>query len=474
VLFHTIKNLAEWQTALPTADGLELRIDCLAAIEVEVILELISKSAIPTLFTVRRQSCEGAFCGSENERLLLIEKMMVFKPTFFELEYDVDPSFLQKITDLYPQVKIIISYYNLIETPALLSEILAAMPDAYAYKMQTAAHSSLDALRMAIFVRTQTQLGKKIIGYCTGESGKITKILGPICGNIWDYAPTSALQLQELLEVYHYKKLNTSTLIYGLIGDPITYSLGHFVHNKVMQAFRLNAVYIKIRILPEEVDAFVSLAKQLGIQGLSVTMPLKDDILPYLNAIDPTAQEMKAINTIVVKEESWVGFNTDGAGALDALEKVISVQGKKIVIIGAGGAARAIAYTAHQRGAKLIILNRSIAKAEELAKEVQGEGYGLEKMAEVYQAGYHVLVNCTPHSSPIHSDYILPTAVIMDISTFSDHLIEQAKQKGATVIAGREMFINQAVIQVQLWFKDKIIPKRVLEIMKAEVDNLLN
>ena len=232
----------------------------------------------------------------------------------------------------------------------------------------------------------------------------------------------------------------------------------------------LNAIYVKMSILPEELEKFFSLAKKLNFRGLSVTMPLKERVLSFLDQVDPLVAQMGAVNTILFEGEKLMGFNTDGIGAINAIERLGSIKGKKVVLIGAGGAAKAIAFIAHQRGAQIVILNRTANKAEELAAHVKGRGAGIEKIASEYEDGYDILINCRPEPLPIDPQYILPHSIVMDIKTLptKGSLLEYAKQKGAKVVYGYEMFINQAIAQIDIWFKDKAKQQDIAKIVSAE------
>lgn len=481
MLFTVIKKIEDVEKAITHADGLELRVDCLDEIDFFRLKRVIETCPIPIMLTLRKKSQGGFYLDSEEKREHLIEMLFSLNPDFFDLEYDMDPSFIKKISSNYPEVKIICSYHNFEKTPLDLSAILSRMelPFFYAYKLATLALSSLDAFKMMQFVKNQVSIGKKIIGICMGEKGQITRILGKVYGNLINYASIDnnsstapgQLSIEELLNIYNYKSLNSTTSIYALIGNPIDKSLGHFIHNKVIKHQNLNSVYLKIPIEVHELEEWISLIKNLNFQGFSVTMPLKEYILSYLDEIDRDAKKIGAANTVLIEEKKLIGFNTDGIGAIDALENKGPIQGKKVIIIGSGGAAKAIAYVATQRGAKVVILNRTAQKAKELADQIKGRGEGIEKMEQEYLTGYDILINCTPLQLPINPSYILPRATVMDIQTVPKEslLLFHAKQKGATVVYGYEMFINQAIAQDELWFKEKNKRKALSEIIESEV-----
>lgn len=425
------------------AEGLELRLDCFPEIDLKQLKHLVATSPIPILFTFRGLRSQDR-----------IEELLAVKPHFFDFEQDIDRSFIEKMTLLHPEVKLISSYHDFEKTPKDLSEILRGMesPHFYAYKIAVMAQTSLDALRMMVFVKEQVALSKRISGICMGEKGQLTRILGRIYGNFIDYAGSIApgqLKLQELYDIYNYRSLTPSTSIYGLIGNPISKSPGHFAHNGVMRKLKLDGVYVKIPLDPEELSEFFSLARELGIKGLSVTIPLKEEVMGYLDEIDEEANEIGAVNTISCINGKWHGFNTDGRGALDAIERRGPIRGKKLVLIGTGGSAKAIAYTAAVRGAELMVLNRTREKALSLAGRYHGTGGGMDEIC----ADYDILVNTAPVPLPIDP---LPGALVMDIRV------------GGEDGSWKEMFINQAALQEEIWFGQRASAKVVTKLLEAE------
>lgn len=260
---------------------------------------------------------------------------------------------------------------------------------------------------------------KQVATLCMGEDGAITRILSPVFGSLFNYTYTDRqtapgqISLHELMSIYNYARLQPSTQLFGLIGDPVEQSIGHIVHNAAAKALEWDAVYVKMRITQEELPEFFTLATQCGFKGLSVTSPLKEKIFPH-----------KAINTLVWKEDKVQGYNTDGTGCLDALELHTSVYKKRIMILGAGGAAQAIAKEACARGALVTLYNRS--KAQAVANKI---GCFASERVE----NYDILINATSSLVPISSDAIIPGSYVMDIHTTPalPPLLIEAKKRGA-------------------------------------------
>jgi 3-dehydroquinate dehydratase/shikimate dehydrogenase len=355
----------------------------------------------------------------------------------------------------YPQTKFILSYHNFQETPTDLEALYHVMKNstAYGYKIAAMVHSTNDALKMLLFAKSHNNLSV----ICMGEKGKFARVLGPVVGNQIDYASLIAkeqtasgqLTVSELMEFYHYSSLNEKTAIYGLIGDPIDKSLGYVYHNRVFRERDVNAVYVKMCVKPEELAEFIPLAARLGIKGLSVTMPLKEKIFSFLDEIQPAMKQIGAVNTLLFKDGKIKGANYDGEGALDALEKKSVVRGKKVVLLGAGGAARAIAFEAKRRGAAVVILNRTVQRAKELAAELSCDAGAIDELPDAYD----ILINCTPNLMPIDPQLIKAKIVVMDVinSPSETAFLTAASLKECELVYGKEMFLNQAAKQTAFW-----------------------
>lgn len=444
------------------AAGIELRLDCFEKIDLKKIEELVQSFSLPCIFTLRKKSQGGAFCGSEEERLELIEQLLALRPAFFDLEYDTPGSFLQRAAEQFPHTKILLSYHNFEKTPDL-DLLLQSMqsPFVYAYKIACYAENSLDALRMLAFVRANTIAGKKMIALSLGEKGTVTRILAPIGGSILTYAPLDAasagqLSLSELCTTYHYPKLNLFSQIYALIGDPVENSRSHIIHNERLREENINAVYVKIPLAKEELASCIPLLRSLPFKGLSVTMPLKEAVIPFLDR-DTTNG---AVNTIHLFDGKMIGHNTDGSGALDAIEAKTSVKNKKILLLGAGGTARAIAFEAKRRGAHLLIVNRTLERAKTLAQQLDCPYFSLADLPIACRKGYDILIHATsvgmaPHADAIlfPPEHLLANKIVMDVVSHpkKTRLLQEAEKRGCTLFYGEELFARQANGQFSFW-----------------------
>ncbi|MBS0628421.1 MAG: shikimate dehydrogenase, partial [Verrucomicrobia bacterium] len=450
-LFLSLFDLDISDKHLTQVDGIEFRLDLFSEINLKKLQKAVTSSPIPILFTLRKGSEGGNFFGSEQERETLIRKLLALKPAFFDLEYNMDPYFIKEQIEDHPDVKFIISYHNFSSTPLDFEKIYQKMLlfKANRYKIATLTSSTNETLSLLLFSKKHPNLS--IIPM--GEKGSFGRILSLTLENKLHYTYLSSkkhsapgqISLEDLLNIYRYPKLNTNTKLYGLIGDPVTQSVGHLYHNDVFTKKNHNALYVKMPVSQEELQDFFPLAKKIGFQGLSVTMPLKESVLKFIDNLDPLTQQIQAANTLSLKEDFIYGTNTDGCGALDALEQHIPIQGKTLVILGAGGASKAIAFEAKKRGAILYIVNRTLKKAQDLAKRLEGKA--LSDIPQVYD----ILINTSPISPCI--DKILPSAFVMDITYVPEKtpFLKKALMSGAKVIYGKEMFTRQADLQSKFW-----------------------
>lgn len=463
--------------ASQNADIVELRLDLFDSINLETLKILRETTKLPVIFTLRSVSQGGQYSGNLSQRIETLGALADLIPDYLDIEYDTPEAF---VNGLKKQIKLIISYHDFEKTPENFSILksLQKHPASF-YKIATMAQSTSDALRTLTFMKECN--GSTVI-MNMGEEGKITRILGPLFGNPLTYASLDCdsatapgqLSLDELLNLFHYKQLSPSTKIYGLIGNPVSKSYSHITHNLAMLNQNLDAIYIKMSVQFEELQSFFSYIRNLPFQGLSVTMPLKEAVIPFLDEIDPTAKKMGAVNTIVIKNGRLTGHNTDGNGALDAIEEKTLVSGKKMIILGAGGAAKAIAYTAVQRGGNVCILNRDLSKAKMISEELGCRSGHLDQMKTEAEKGYDILINCTPLPMPIDSNDLLPRVHVMDINTRPKDsiLLLQAIKMNCEITYGYQMFAHQAAGQFKLWF-DNVNSSVIKDLIEKKVLSML-
>jgi shikimate dehydrogenase len=253
--------------------------------------------------------------------------------------------------------------------------------------------------------------------------------------------------------------------LYGVIGDPIAHSMSPAMHNDAFEKYELDATYVPFHVTPENLQDAVKGFKAIHLSGLSITVPHKTAIMPFLDEIDPLAEAIGAVNTMVNEGGRFIGYNTDGLGYLKGIKQVVpSFIDRKMLLIGAGGAARAIYFTMAQAGLKNIdIANRTLSQAEFLVENCpfpkNSEVLSL-KDAENQLSKYDIIVQTTSigmhpnvDSSPISVDHLKPTAFVSDIiyTPLETKLLRDAKQKGARTQNGLPMFTHQGALQFEMW-----------------------
>jgi shikimate dehydrogenase len=251
--------------------------------------------------------------------------------------------------------------------------------------------------------------------------------------------------------------IDADTKICCLIGNPVEHSLSPLIHNAGYKALGINYAYVSFQV--SDIKRAIEGIRGLGIRGVSVTIPHKTKALKYLDKIDPLAEKIGAVNTIINDDGILTGYNTDGDGAIQALEEMTPLGGKRAVLIGSGGAASAIAVGLKKKVVKLVILNRTGAKAAKLAEKVNAEDSGgLQKLTEIASAD--ILINATPVGMwPELNQSIIPKNLLHNRLTVFDivynpretKLIAEARERGCAVVYGYKMLLYQAVKQFELF-----------------------
>ena len=258
------------------------------------------------------------------------------------------------------------------------------------------------------------------------------------------------------------------TRVCGVIGDPIEHTLSPIMHNAAFNALKLDYTFLAFKVKPAELENAVNGMRALNIRGLNVTMPHKSTVLNYLDRTDLSAQIVNSVNTVLNKESKLFGFNTDGVGALKALrENGVELKGRKVLLLGAGGAARAIAYAMAKESDELAVLNRTVKQAQALAKLLEKTankkiGTGALSPREIQQnlQDSDILINATSVGMKPKADESLvapkllrPDLAVMDIvySPIETKLAKDAKAAGAKVVSGVEMLIYQGAASFEIW-----------------------
>ena len=266
--------------------------------------------------------------------------------------------------------------------------------------------------------------------------------------------------------------IDTKTRLYGVLGHPVAHSLSPAMHNRAFAETGYNGVYLAFDV--PEIAAAIAAGRALNAHGWSVTIPHKVAVMPLLDEVDPVAAGIGAVNTVIQREGRLVGYNSDGIGAVSALLEKTAIQGQTAAVIGAGGAARAIAFSLKQAGARVVVVNRSVPKGEGLARDL---GASFLPLAEFERPLYSILIHTTPvgmtphvDAMPVPESVLEPGMVVMDIvyNPLETRLLKTARKRGCETVDGVAMFVYQGVFQFELWTGRKA-PAAVMRetVMKA-------
>ena len=375
--------------------------------------------------------------------------------------------------------RVLLSMHDFGGTPASAREIkLADHGGADAVKLAARANTIADSVRLLGLARRSTNF----VAVPMGEMGLPARILALREGSALAYAAVQEatapgqILLNEMMHLYRAHELTRRTRVFGVIGDPVGHSLSPLLHNTGFIARDVDAVYVPF--LVHRLKDFLDAVETLGIRGFSVTIPHKEAILKFLKQCDPLAAEIGAVNTVVVGDDgSLYGSNTDYVGVLAALEAKLRIHGSRVLVFGAGGAARSAAFALARAGAEVAICARREQVGKNLASAVNGEFLGRPALRG---EKFDVILNATPVGMYPHrkisplSARELNCRIVMDLiyRPLDTELLKIARKKGISTVSGVEMFLAQGFAQWELWTGKKApeaaMRRAVLKSLRAE------
>ncbi len=418
---------------------------------------------IIVIATCRRAAAGGKFRGSIAAELEILSRAVASGCQLIDLELQTaqrcKPEQLQKLRS---RAAVLLSYHdfhgthNLDQTMAAMAKIPADF-----YKIVTTAKKLYDNVEM---MRLLQQKGDRhtLVGLCMGEQGVLSRVLGLRAGSAFTFAAFNAeektapgqISAQELRSTYRIEQIDAATRVYGVVGNPVSQSLSPVIMNAALRRENVNGVYLALQT--KSLKDLLACVREIPIHGLSITMPYKQEIVQYLDNTDAHTARTGACNTVVRGQDGKLyGFNTDTAGVLRPLEQRLSVGGAKILVIGAGGAAHAAVFALKERGAEVYVLNRNVQRGQKLAHRARARTM---KRADLKKTSFDVIINATPvgmdnlRESPLEENEINAKYVFdMVYDPLETRLLVLAKQRGAQVIPGIEMFVHQAARQFEIW-----------------------
>jgi 3-dehydroquinate dehydratase/shikimate dehydrogenase len=358
---------------------------------------------------------------------------------------------------------LILSFHDFRGTKRLdetLQKMLAVQADFY--KIVSTATTLSDNVTMIKFLAKESDK-HSLIGICMGEQGIISRVLGVRAGSVFTFAALSPdektapgqVTAQELRNVYRIEQVDAATRVYGVAGDPVVHSLSPAIMNAAFRRENVNAVYLTLHA--KTLKDLLTCVREIPLHGISVTMPYKEAILKHLDNTDSHTTKIGACNTVVRAQDGKLyGFNTDAAGVVRPLERRLpTLEGAKILVLGAGGAARAAVFGLKERGCEVYILNRTAGPAKKLARQARARTV---KRADLKKLSFDVIINATPvgmgntRETPLQEHEINARYVFdMIYDPAETRLLKLARERGAQVIPGIEMFVQQAARQFEIW-----------------------
>jgi len=421
-------------------------------------------TAATGIATCRRSANGGKFAGNLAAELEVLTKAAAsgFHIADIELESAeaLKKADLQKLRDT--GIALIVSHHDFNATKDLegiYKRIQPFHPDFI--KIVPTAKTLTDNVTLMRFIEHMDD-HSNIIGICMGDAGIISRVLGLRAGSAFTFAAATPgeetgpgqIAARTLIETYRIDQVDAATKVYGVAGNPIRSSLSPIMMNTAFRRETVNAVYLALQT--NKLADLLKLVQEIPIQGLSVTMPLKQEIMAHLEKTDPLSAKIGACNTILRQDGKLYGFNTDVAGIVGPIEKRMSLRGAKALVLGAGGAARAAVFGLRDKGADVFILNRTPETAQKLARQ---SGSKTIKKDALAKTPFDVVINATSvgmagqKSAQILEAKDLNTKLVFDLvyNPLETPLLRLARQQSIPIITGVEMFVQQGARQFEIW-----------------------
>jgi 3-dehydroquinate dehydratase/shikimate dehydrogenase len=419
---------------------------------------------ITLVATCRRAAAGGKFRGSVASQFEVLEKAAAAGCQLVDIELE-SASSLKKpdLEKLRQKAGLIVSFHDYRGTKKLEEtwEAMHRLPVDY-IKIVSTAKSLADNVKMMRLLEQRSDV-VSTVGVCMGEQGIISRILNVRSGSTFTFASAQAgeetapgqIAARVLRDVYRIDMVDAATKVYGVAGDPITHSLSPQMMNTAFRRENINAVYVPLQT--GDAADLLTCVREMPIQGLSITMPLKEEVLKHLDKTDSLSTKIGACNTIIRSQDGKLyGFNTDVAGVLRPLEQRLTLTGARILVIGAGGAARAAVFGLKDRNAEVWVMNRTAEKGQKLARQAHAHYISHPQLKKL---DFDVIINATPvgmngarpqaplEESELRTRYLFE----MIYSPAETKLVKMARAKGIQVIPGSEMFVQQGARQFEIW-----------------------
>jgi 3-dehydroquinate dehydratase/shikimate dehydrogenase len=450
------------------AHFLEFRLDYLPKplAAIPALKEFLAQHGeVTAIATCRRVVAGGKFKGTIAAELEILETAAASGFHLIDLELETaEAAKPAQLKALHSKgAAVLISYHDFNGTKDLdgIFQRIERFAPEFA-KVVSTAKSLTDNVTMMKFLERASDRAN-LVGICMGEQGLVSRVLGVRAGSAFTFASAGAgeetgpgqLTLRALSDTYRVEQLDAATRIYGVAGNPVRHSLSPVMLNTAFRRETVNAVYLPLQT--GKIEELITLIREVPLHGLSVTMPFKRDILKYLEKTDPLSAKIGACNTVVRSQDGKLyGFNTDVAAIIRPLEKRLRLKDAKILVLGAGGAARAAVFGLKEKGAEVFILNRTPETAQKLAREAKAR---VQRRDQLAKANFDVIINATPSGmaevkpASILEPKEINARLVFELiyNPLDTPLIRTAREKNIPVITGVEMFVHQGARQFEIW-----------------------
>ena len=414
---------------------MEVRLDYLTNPQ-ETITARWDRLPLPVIATCRGKERGGRFEGSVEDELRILQHAADNGAKFVDIDY--------RFSKPIDGADVIASFHDFEATPADLPALMGRICESPGQIAKLAAAVNTWGDNRRLLELLSARWPKPVIVIVMGDLAQVIRVIGPSRGSYLTYAgltPNAAapgqLSLRDMSGVYRLRRLKPSTKLIGIIGNPLGHSLSPVIHNKAFAAEGLDFVFVKFPTA--DVKEFFENARALGIEGLSVTIPHKSAVIPFLDHLTPEAAEIGAVNTVSWRDGQWVGDNTDAVGVRAALAKAgFDPEGKVVVILGTGGGSKA-AVTAVKSAKRVTVLSRR--DVPEAAK------YPCDLLINATPIGMFPTVDAAPFQGAIPADVVFDMVYNPAIT----RLLRSSRDQGKTVIQGTTMFLAQAARQFEIW-----------------------
>ncbi len=466
-------------TAERVADIVELRLDCLDEVPAASFAASLPRGFDKPVILTLRSADEGG--RGAIDRALRRQFWLSLKDLPANCLVDLELDLVEEFATLNPRAEFSINWNNVIcshhdfdKVPnniESLFERMAATP-AGIVKLAVTPNDAYECLPLFTLLEKSNSQERKLIAIGMGDFGVMTRILGPSRGSFLTYGSIDSergtapgqITADELRHLYRIEQIDRDTAIYGIIGHPVAHSFSPHIHNAAFAAASLNAAYLPFDVL--DVQQFLKRmlhpkSRELDwrFNGLSVTAPHKSKVMQWLDWIDPVAQAVGAVNTIVVRDDELHGYNVDATGFISPLLEVFGpLRDARAAVIGAGGAARACVWALKNEGADVTIFARDERKAEFLA-----EAFGVkhQRLGVGGFGNFDLVANTTPlgthgesvNETPGTAEQLRGVRLVYDLvyNPAATRFIREAREAGCETLGGIEMLLAQAVEQFKLW-----------------------